>query len=153
MALDRATSKSQKRESIQGLRCRPVIVKDLSIFGTPRSQSKRRSRSRKNRTKLFDENLNLMNQSGEGFGNGAFSHRSAKSAKSAKSVKSNKSARSNRSARVRSCLKRNESVVKLSSKLKPKSARKNKRKRMKSMDSDEIERLHNPKSKFLNKKR
>lgn len=59
--MDREAQKNQKRSGVAALKIRPVIVKDLTIFGTPRSQSKRRSRSRKQRSRAFDENLNLTN--------------------------------------------------------------------------------------------
>jgi hypothetical protein len=97
-------------------------VKDLTIFGTPRSQSKRMSRSRRQRSRAFDENLNLANTEHD-----VVSQKSHKSGKSGKSARSAKSTRSHKLKRTKSKEKR---------KIKKRTA---------SFDSEEIyERLYNP---------
>lgn len=152
-AMDRQAQRGLRRDEIVSVKVRPVICKDLTIFGTPRSQQRRnRSRSRK-----FDENLNIGNthfslarsrskslkslrgdaKSVERDDRSAV--KSAKSARSGKSAKSGRSSKSARSARKDPIVDREKT---LKSK-KKRTVRKKVRKPVRSVDSDEVfERLH-----------
>ena len=135
-ALDREAVKGVKRHDINAMKVRPVIVKDLTIFGTPRSQRKVRSRSRRRKSvKAFDENLNLANSEY----NDIVSIKTLKTPKSARSARSYRSIRSAKSGRSQKM-----SMPKLKQS-KTKKRRKSVKKRPTSYDSDEaIERLYNP---------
>lgn len=150
--LDREQTKGLKRTDVTALKVRPVIVKDLTIFGTPRSQQKRKSRSRTRRksVKAFDEDLNLRNSEYKDNAQTKMaktpkSARSYKSIRSVKSFKSGKSGRSGKSAAKSFGNEQRHPSMPMIKHSKGKRRKKSMKQRAASYDSDEIiERLYNP---------
>lgn len=128
-ALDREALRHNNLQDITSLKVRPVIVKDLTIFGTPGSKQKSRSRSKRAKSRGFDENLNIANT--------AYDLHLARSPKSVRSQKSLKSLKSVKSVLSVKSMKSNRK--------KPKERRKSKKRRASSDSEDIYERLHDPK--------